>query len=407
MVEALKKSNKVAEALKNLASEAEFWQWYDKEIKQESQLADDRLTFGEAIKKVEDDFWDRPSRTKRKRDKDNPSDQSSWHDTYGRFYKYLPTHKTLNLADIQKVIDRQKKGTKTFKGVVSSMKRLCRLAHNRALIDQLDEIDVMQVEYKKLQNITLQSFLEWKDRVLGVSSKLRSNARIDVRKAWLWVFSTQIIYGLRIHEVFAISNLYTPFETEDGVIIPSLSDATNTNNLIVVSGFTATKTTTKTGYRIARPNIPPAYPNLIDLLDIKNPLLPEIGVQNGSDRAKANYYNKSAYKKLLKWNAPFTQTHALRHLANINGIQAGIPQEVRAQSMGHTVQMNESVYKKRQSTQTTIDLLLNSNQNAIDFVTALASVKRLCAASPEDKEISAKILSIVYQKDKEGILALL
>ena len=39
MVEALKKSNKVAEILKNFTSEVEFWQWYDKEIKQESQLA--------------------------------------------------------------------------------------------------------------------------------------------------------------------------------------------------------------------------------------------------------------------------------------------------------------------------------------------------------------------------------
>jgi hypothetical protein len=33
MVDALKKTNKVAEALKSLASETEFWQWYDKEIK--------------------------------------------------------------------------------------------------------------------------------------------------------------------------------------------------------------------------------------------------------------------------------------------------------------------------------------------------------------------------------------
>ena len=34
MVEALKKSNQVAEILKNLTSEVEFWDWYDKEIKQ-------------------------------------------------------------------------------------------------------------------------------------------------------------------------------------------------------------------------------------------------------------------------------------------------------------------------------------------------------------------------------------
>jgi hypothetical protein len=59
MVDALRKSNKVAKALKSFTSEAEFWQWYDKEIKEESQLQDDLITFGEAIALVEDDFWER------------------------------------------------------------------------------------------------------------------------------------------------------------------------------------------------------------------------------------------------------------------------------------------------------------------------------------------------------------
>jgi hypothetical protein len=128
-----------------------------------------------------------------------------------------------------------------------------------------------------------------------------------------------------------------------------------------------------------------------------------------SDNHKSNtdFYCSTARKKLIKWDAPFTQTHALRHLANINGIQAGIPQEVRAQSMGHTVQMNESIYKKRQSTQTTIDLLLNSNQNAIDFVTALAEAKKLVKTYPEYKDYTAQLLSIIYQKNHSEINELL
>jgi hypothetical protein len=88
-------------------------------------------------------------------------------------------------------------------------------------------------------------------------------------------------------------------------------------------------------------------------------------------------------------------------------MQAGIPLEIRAQSMGHTPVMNDSVYKKRQSTQTTIDLLLNSNQNAIDFVTALASVKNLVKAHPDKKDFAAQILSIIYQKNQSEINELL
>jgi hypothetical protein len=34
--EAVKKARKVAEALKTIDSESEFWQWYDKEIKEET-----------------------------------------------------------------------------------------------------------------------------------------------------------------------------------------------------------------------------------------------------------------------------------------------------------------------------------------------------------------------------------
>ena len=328
MVEALSKSNKVAEALKNLTSEAEFWQWYDKEIKEDSQLVDDRLTFGEAIKKVEDDFWDRPSRTKRDRSKNNPSDVNAWLDTYGRFYRLLPEDKQVSLNDISKVINTQKKGTKTYKGVVSAMKRLARLSGCKEVLANLDELDVTQTKFKTLHSVTLDGFLTWRDEVLGIKSDLPPRAKIDTRKAWLWVFSMQVVYGLRIHEVFAIANLDKPFMTKDNVITPPLCSTKNTSNLIVISGLTSIQTTTKTGYRIARPIIPPKYPNLIEELKIKLPLLPTNQPRGESEKAKVNFYNKCGYDRLSRWNAPTTQTHAFRHLANINGIQAGIPKRL-------------------------------------------------------------------------------
>ncbi|MEM7590576.1 MAG: hypothetical protein AAF383_03480 [Cyanobacteria bacterium P01_A01_bin.83] len=88
-------------------------------------------------------------------------------------------------------------------------------------------------------------------------------------------------------------------------------------------------------------------------------------------------------------------------------MQAGIPQEVRAQSMGHTVQMNESGYKNRQSTRTQINSLLNSNSNAIDFVIALAEAKKLVKEDESNKEIIARLMSIIHQKDSKVINELL
>jgi hypothetical protein len=60
MHEAVRKSHLVKAKLTSLTSEVEFWDWYKKEIEEESRLIDDQITFGEAIKKVEDDFWNRP-----------------------------------------------------------------------------------------------------------------------------------------------------------------------------------------------------------------------------------------------------------------------------------------------------------------------------------------------------------
>jgi hypothetical protein len=407
MIDAVRKAHRVAEKLKNLDSEVEFWNWYDKEIKRESQLVDDRLTFGEAIAKVEDDFWGRPDRRKRKRDKDSPSDLSSWHDTYSRFYRHLPSAKNVNITDIQATISKWNRGTKTYKGVVSAMKKLASINHRQDIHDKLSELDVTQTEYKELQNVNLEDFLKWRDEALGITQSLHSNAKLEIRQAWLWTFSIQVVYGLRIHEVFAIANAFEPYQTKDKVIIPALNDPDNTENILVLQGKTLIDTTTKTGYRLARPQIPPKYPDLIERLEIKHPLFPINKPIRGSSKAIANFYNNRAWKKLRAWNAPTTETHAFRHLANINGMQAGIPLEIRAQSMGHTPAMNDGTYKKRQSTQTTLDLYNNSNQNAIDFVTALGEAKKLVKAQPEYKDIIAQLLSIIYQKNTNEINRLL
>ena len=393
MIDAVRKAHKVKEKLSTLDSETEFWEWYKKEIEQESQLADDVLTFEEAIKKVENDFWNRPSRTKRKRDKSSPSDTNCWKETYGRFFQALPSQENINISGFTKGLEQWERGRRSYKYAVSAYKKLCRMIKRSDLLEYLDELDITQTKTNNLQSITLEGFFKWRDEVLGVSTSLHYNAHLDIRKSWLWVFSMQIVYGLRISEVFAIANLSEVYTTDDGVTIPALSCPKNTDNIIVVGQLTALGTTTKTGYRIARPNIPPKYPDLIAKLNIKTILLPDNKPTTGNDETIRKFYGNKARRLLTKWNAPFTQTHALRHLANINGMQAGIPLEVRAQSMGHTPAMNDSVYKKRQSTQTTIDLLLNSNQNAIDFVTALTSIKNLVKTQPEQKQFAAKILS--------------
>ena len=407
MYEAVRKSHLVKAKLTNLTSEVEFWKWYKKDIEGDSQLVDDRLTFSEAIKKVEDDFWNSLSKTKRTRSKSNPSDQSSWYRTYGCFFKHLPYESEVTLNDIKQVINRQKKGTRNYKYVVSAMKKLARTIKRNDILEALEDINVVQTEFMELQSINLEKFIEWRNEVLKTVSISDKRYNLNGRKAWMWVFSTQIVYALRINEVFAIKNLFEPYVTNDGVSIPALNDVTNEDNLIYIGEKTNLGTTVKTGKRIARPQIPPKYPDLISKLDIKQPLLPTNKPKSKNPKKIADFHCAVARTKLVEWNAPYTQTHADRHLGNVNGMQAGIPLEVRAQSMGHTPAMNDSAYKKRQSTQTTIDLLTNSNSSAIDFVTALTEAKKLVKENSEDKQVISRLLSIIYQKDNKAVDELL
>jgi integrase len=403
----MSKAHKVAGKLKESSSETEFWQWYDSTIKQSVNLKDDQLTFAQAIAVVEEDFWSRLSRTRRKRDRINPSDLSSWNDVYGSFYKYLPQDKVVNFPDVEAVILRWEKGSGRYSNGVSAMKRLARLANNDNLLDSLSKLDTAQSVFQALQAVTMEDFLGWRDKTLGTTASLYLSADLEVRKAWLWVFSMQVVYGLRISETIAIQNLEKPYITKDGVSIPALSDPNNTGNLIYIGEKTILGTTTKTSSRICRPIIPPSCPNLIELLEIKIPLVPTSRPRSTNPDTVRRFWVRTARVRLANWNAPTTSTHAFRHLANINGMQAGISLEVRAQSLGHTPAMNDSVYKKRQHTQTTIDLLLNSNSQAIDFVTALNEAKRLVKDGRIDKEGCALLMAKIYQKDSFEIIKLL
>lgn len=407
MAEALKKARKVSEALKSFTSEVEFWNWYNQEIKEEGKIQNDLITFGEAIARVENDFWSRSDRRDRARDKNNPSDITSWDDTYGRFYKLLPQDKAVNLSDILTAINAKEKGTKTFKGIVSAMKALVRLNKRRDILEELDVINTKVFKKRTRQRTTLEEFLIWRDKALGITENLHPNADVKTRQRWLWALSTQLAYGLRIHEVFAIQNLDKSFVTQDGVTIPALNDPSNIDNAIVIGHETIIGTTTKTSYRLAVPLCANNEVNLIAKLDIKNPQLPTNRPRSTNPKRLENFWCDTAIQRLKRWNAPITQTHALRRLGNLLGIQVGIPLEVRSQSMGHTSNVNESIYKQDQATQETLNILLRKKQQLFEYAIAVNEAKKLLQDYPDSLEVIAKLIARVYGKDEREIIKLL
>ncbi|HBE33425.1 MAG TPA: hypothetical protein DD990_19455, partial [Cyanobacteria bacterium UBA11368] len=190
---AVLKAQKVAEALTKFSTESEFWVWYDSEILEKNRVRNDLITFGEAIKLAEDDFWASQTQTKKPRDRSNPSHQASWDRVYWEYYKHLPADKAMNLSDIMTVLERWRKGTKNYKDAVSAMRKLARLAENAVCIEKLSKVKSKQTEFREdLQTVDIDKFLEERDRVLGITQKLHHRADLDSRKDWMWVFSMQM-----------------------------------------------------------------------------------------------------------------------------------------------------------------------------------------------------------------------
>jgi hypothetical protein len=63
----------------------------------------------------------------------------------------LNSESTVKLEDILEAISNQKQGTKTYKGIVSAMKKLCRKANREDILHELNKLDVFQTEFLDLQ----------------------------------------------------------------------------------------------------------------------------------------------------------------------------------------------------------------------------------------------------------------
>jgi hypothetical protein len=374
---ALAKAVRIAEALKVIQSESEFLAWYEKEIVEFHKINNDLVTFAEAIAKAETAYWADTDKKNQQRNRTSISQQATYKSVYGRFYVLLPQDKLFNVQDLLDVLATKERGTKVYGDCLYAFRKLAAIAEHTGAIEALSKVQHTQVKFRDLQNAELDSFLMWM-----LQCRLSAGERYaERRNQWLWVFSMQLIYGFRVHEVFAIANLDKPFRTRDGVTIPALRDTANLKMIAVVAEYTTAGTTTKTGYRLAAPMLPPSHPNLINELDIRGGSPPELIFKSTDPKVICDKYNHSARNALKRWNAPITQTHALRHLANQNGKQAGFSAEDRAANLGHSVTMNTATYLKREATATRLAAIEAQNNRMMPLEGAIAVLKRVGATT--------------------------
>ena len=136
----------------------------------------------------------------------------------------------------------------------------------------------------------------------------------------------------------------------------------------------------------------PDYPNLIEILEIKNP---DVKIPTCTPKSSSKPQTiKDCHIKRLSHNLKhwlihcglgFTQTHALRHLANLHGTLSGLTTDQRALSLGHSQVMNEK-YNKHKTIDSSLDLLTRD----INGINALkAENEQLKAENERLKELLA------------------
>ena len=381
-INTLAKALAVFSQLKEFDKESEFWSWYESEIKGAQALVDDCLTIGDAIEMVKKNYlsgYDKCGRD-RAEEKSKTNTLAGYHDAYGKHHRKLnPKLKLTGENLISEIVRNWSQlftisGNQTLcsRGFRNAYTGVMKLLRDTKLSSELDKVTrhfgtlriVREIEE---QTIDLESFLDFRDRVLGLNGYQLTKGQfryIENRKSWFKAICINLLYGFRCSEFKAIRNLDEPV-TIDGEYFPALSDPDNEwHEIVLGDGFWITDTsgkrhyiTVKTSKRITCPMIHPDYPNLVELLGIKDASIrmPEV-TPNSKSKPETikKCYVHGMRESLLRYidqadHPGFTQTHALRHLANFHGTIAGLTVDQRSASLGHSSLMNDTTYKGHQS----------------------------------------------------------
>ncbi|MEC4985534.1 MAG: hypothetical protein SAJ37_12070, partial [Oscillatoria sp. PMC 1068.18] len=180
------------------------------------------------------------------------------------------------------------------------------------------------------------------------------------------------IYGLRIHEAFSIMNWDNPVIIRNGEfivvnndsdddptekikyqgndkIIPAINDPNNTEKILAIEKG-------KTGKRLALPFMPKGK-DWFETFDLINKPYSEVlpHYKNPLCRNKRGYAGSNLFGKWLREKKVGFTAHKLRHACNIRMHQAGLNHLAIANSLGHTVAMNQSTYLRFQGQESKLE----------------------------------------------------
>jgi hypothetical protein len=286
----LEKAHLVANKLKHYDSELEFWQWYDLEIKGiNNNSKNDLITFQEAFDYVESWFFGSLDNRGLLRSKTNKSDQRSYSRQYGCNFNIIQNPN--EQVKLQIILDSIKskypnKYEKRHQECITAFLKLCEVNNLTLIYAQLSKYKIKKenqiVKKRKKQSISLDEFIQFFNLATNNNCSKHELIYLQERKAYFWLFSLQVIYGLRIADTLAIKNIFDNYipandpmsDDDDTYCYQAL--VKSSNNVIYIGNYTCYGAKIKTGKRIAIAAQPIGYPDLFQLFKVKenaiNPL---------------------------------------------------------------------------------------------------------------------------------------
>lgn len=247
------------------------------------------VTVGEWAKKFEADYFSRRER--------NDKTETTWRGDYQAMLKRLPSDNALTVECLEELILSTTPDTKT-------RKRACMVA------TALGKFAGLPVDFSHLSGgysprrvtprdlPTDELIAEWHDQITN--------------PGWKWVFGMMATYGLRNHEVFRLD--LDRLRQGDRVVS-------------VLEG-------TKTGER----RVWACYPEWFDEFNLGAVQLPRINMERSNAKVGQSVSNAFSDMKI-----PFNP-YDLRHCWAIRTLEFGLPVELAAQQMGHSVQIHTNTY---------------------------------------------------------------
>jgi integrase len=359
------------------------WEWFD-HIVGKSPTATQEKTIADWLKSFEEFFWaTHPN---------NDKSKFLWYKDYQAYLKFPKTDIPFSLEVLKEFL------LNTTPNTVSRRRQLRTL---RMLIDHAGLLpkykDFIDSNLKKTKVKAKEKYIPSPDEIEQDILRIKPGRKApkythENTMRWKYVLALQATYGLRIHECWNIENLYAPAMFK-GKEIPALSDPENTKNLLVVGE------NTKTGSRLAMP-ISPVGKDWVVLFDLKNIKLPELSINR---EHKAVAYASAVSQFMNRHNFKYT-SHALRHACNHTARTQGIGVHAISLSLGHTEEMNSTVYKQFIRPEMIIDTLekgveaqvLNASIPKIPLEQAFSQISSRYASDPEKFTIASEVLSLIY-----------